>query len=148
MSTHRERILDQFTQQAVPFSTAPAIKDERALALLVEVSGAGPDDTVLDPGGRVVVCDLTSSDDPAKAAAFHRIEMLRDPPAATAPPATSSPRRSRPRDRRFPHGISAGTSSACRTPTGTSSSRRRSSSRRWSLEPQNLWDSTPFYPNP
>lgn len=167
MSTpsHRERILDQFTRQAVPFSTAPGIKDERALELLVEASGAGADDTVLDvacgpglvvaafarvvrrvtgidvtpamlaraqeltaglpnvtlqqgdvlplpyaessfstvvsrfafhhfpeparvlaemrrvcrPGGRVVVCDLTASDDPAKAAAFHRVEMLRDP---------------------------------------------------------------------
>jgi SAM-dependent methyltransferase len=165
MSTHRDRILDQFTRQAVPFSTAPGIKDDRALALLVEASGAGPDDTVLDvacgpglvvaafarvvrhatgidvtpamlsrarevtaglanvtldhgdvtslpypdgtfsivvsrfafhhfpdaaavlremrrvcrPGGRVVVCDLLASDDPAKAAEFHRIEMLRDP---------------------------------------------------------------------
>lgn len=165
MATHRERIVDQFTRQAVPFSTAPGIKDERALELLVGASGAGPDDTVLDvacgpglvaaafarvarhvtgidvtpamldrareltrglantafdqgdvlplpypdgrfsivvsrfafhhfpdprgvlaemrrvcrPGGRVVVCDLLSSDDPAKAAAFHRIEMLRDP---------------------------------------------------------------------
>src|SRR4029077_12320556 len=48
MPTHRERILDQFTRQAVPFSTAPGIKDERALELLVEASGAGPDDTVLD----------------------------------------------------------------------------------------------------
>src|SRR5204863_4476951 len=48
MSTHRERILDQFTRQAVPFSTAPGIKDDRALELLVEASGAGPDDTVLD----------------------------------------------------------------------------------------------------
>jgi SAM-dependent methyltransferase len=165
VTTHRDRILDQFTRQAVPFSDAPGIKDERALALLVEASGAGPDDTVLDvacgpglvvaafgrvarhatgidvtpamldrarevtaglgnvtldggdvlalpyadgafsvvvsrfafhhfpdpravlaemrrvcrPGGRVIVCDLTASDDPAKAAAFHRIEMLRDP---------------------------------------------------------------------
>jgi SAM-dependent methyltransferase len=48
MSSHRERIVDQFTRQAVPFSTAPAIKDERALASLVEASGAGPEDTVLD----------------------------------------------------------------------------------------------------
>src|SRR5262245_43403014 len=48
MSTHRERILDQFTRQAVPFSTAPGIKDDRALALLVEASGAGPHDAVLD----------------------------------------------------------------------------------------------------
>ena len=172
MPTHREQILDQFTRQAMPFSTAPGIKDERALALLVEASGAGPDDTVLDvacgpglvvaafarvvrhatgidvtpamlararevtaglpnvtldpgdvlplpyadgafsivvsrfafhhfadpravlaemrrvcrPDGRVVLCDLTASDDPAKAAAFHRIEMLRDPSHVRAIP--------------------------------------------------------------
>src|SRR5262245_12508565 len=167
MESHRDRILDQFTRQALPFSTAPGIRDEAALQLLVETSGAGPDDTVLDvacgpglvvtafarvvrhatgidvtpamlararevaagaglrnvsflegdvthlpwpdgsfsvvvsrfafhhfqypaavlaemrrvcrPGGRVVVCDLTASDDPVKAAAFHRIEILRDP---------------------------------------------------------------------
>jgi SAM-dependent methyltransferase len=59
MSTpsHRDAILDQFTRQAVPFSTAPGIKDEQALRLLVEASGAGPDDTVLDVacGGGLVV---------------------------------------------------------------------------------------------
>ena len=48
MSSHRDRIVDQFTRQAVPFSTAPGIRDEAALQLLVEASGAGPDDTVLD----------------------------------------------------------------------------------------------------
>ena len=167
MASHRDRILDQFTRQAVPFSTAPGIRDEAALRLLVDASGAGPDDTVLDvacgpglvvgafartvrhatgidvtpamlararelaaaaglanvmftegdvthlpwdagtfsivvsrfafhhfpqpatvlaemrrvcrPGGRLVVCDLTASPDPAKAEAFHRIEILRDP---------------------------------------------------------------------
>jgi SAM-dependent methyltransferase len=167
MDLHRDRILDQFTRQALPFSTAPGIRDEAALQLLVETSGAGLDDSVLDvacgpglvvtafarvvrhatgidvtpamlerarevaaaagignvtfregdvrhlpwpdasfsvvvsrfafhhfqdpaavlaemrrvcrPGGRVVVCDLTASDDPVKAAAFHRIEVLRDP---------------------------------------------------------------------
>ena len=167
MTSHRDRILDQFTRQALPFSTAPGIKDEAALAMLVEAAGAGPDDVTLDvacgpglvvsafakvvkhatgidvtpamlargraiaaeqgltnvtfhegdvlslpfpdasfsivtsrfafhhfeaparvltemkrvcrPGGRVVVCDLTASDDPVKAANFHRIEMLRDP---------------------------------------------------------------------
>ena len=41
---------------------------------------------VCRPGGRVVVCDLTASDDPAKAAAFHRIEMLRDPSHVRALP--------------------------------------------------------------
>ena len=45
---HREAILDQFTRQAVPFATAPSIKDETALRLVVEFSGAGPADTVLD----------------------------------------------------------------------------------------------------
>ena len=47
-STHSDLILDQFTRQAVPFATAPSIKDEAALRLVVEFSGAGPDDTVLD----------------------------------------------------------------------------------------------------
>ncbi len=45
---HREAILDQFTRQAVPFATAPSIKDEAALRLVVEFSGCGPADTVLD----------------------------------------------------------------------------------------------------
>ena len=56
--THAELILDQFTRQAVPFATAAVIKDEAALQLLVEWSGAGPDDTVLDVacGPGLVVC--------------------------------------------------------------------------------------------
>jgi ubiquinone/menaquinone biosynthesis C-methylase UbiE len=45
---HRDQILDQFTRQAGPFSTSPAVRDEQALRLVVEFSGAGPDDTVLD----------------------------------------------------------------------------------------------------
>ena len=58
MGTHKDSILDQFTRQAVPFSTAASIKDEAALRLIVEFSGAGPDDTVLDVacGGGLVVC--------------------------------------------------------------------------------------------
>lgn len=58
MSTHQELILDQFTKQAIPFATAPGIKDEEALKLLVEFSGAGADDTVLDVacGPGLVVC--------------------------------------------------------------------------------------------
>jgi SAM-dependent methyltransferase len=47
-STHSDLILEQFTRQAVPFATAPSIKDEAALKLVVEFSGAGPDDTSLD----------------------------------------------------------------------------------------------------
>lgn len=55
---HAELILDQFTRQAIPFATAPSIKDEAALRLIVEFSGAGPDDTVLDVacGPGLVVC--------------------------------------------------------------------------------------------
>jgi len=172
VATHREQIVDQFTRQARPFSEAPGIKDEAALRLLVEASGAGPDDTVLDvacgpglvvaafarvvrhatgidltpamlararevtagltnvtldhgdvlplpyadgafsivvsrfafhhfpdpsavlaemrrvcrPGGCVVVCELVGSPDSAKAVAFHRIEMLRDPSHVRAIP--------------------------------------------------------------
>jgi SAM-dependent methyltransferase len=56
--SHRDLILDQFSRQAVPFSTAPGIKDEQALRLIVESTGAGPEDTVLDVacGGGIVVC--------------------------------------------------------------------------------------------
>ena len=57
-TTHRDLILDQFTRQATPFSTAGTIASEDALQLLVRESGAGPDDTVLDVacGGGLVVC--------------------------------------------------------------------------------------------
>lgn len=48
MTEHRDAILDQFTRQAVPFATAPSIMDEEALRLVLEFSGAKPDDTVLD----------------------------------------------------------------------------------------------------
>jgi len=56
--THKELIVDQFSRQAIPFSTAKTIADARALQLLVEAVGAGPDDTVLDVacGGGNVVC--------------------------------------------------------------------------------------------
>jgi SAM-dependent methyltransferase len=57
-SKHSELILEQFTRQAMPFATAPSIKDEAALKLIVDWSGAGPDDTVLDVacGPGLVVC--------------------------------------------------------------------------------------------
>ena len=56
--THRDEILDQFTRQAVGFSRAPGIVDAAALRLLVEFSGAAPDDTVLDVacGPGLVAC--------------------------------------------------------------------------------------------
>lgn len=58
MTSHRDVILDQFTRQATPFATAPGIKDEAALALVVEFSGVGPTDTVLDVacGPGILVC--------------------------------------------------------------------------------------------
>ena len=58
MSTHQDLILDQFTKQAIPFATAPGIKDEEALKLVVDFTGAGPHDTVLDVacGPGLVVC--------------------------------------------------------------------------------------------
>src|SRR2546426_12464270 len=58
MPTHRDLIVEQFTKQAVPFSTAPGIRDEEALRLLVEFAGAAPEDTVLDVacGPGLVVC--------------------------------------------------------------------------------------------
>jgi ubiquinone/menaquinone biosynthesis C-methylase UbiE len=55
---HQERILDQFTRQAMPFSTANAITDANALRLIVAAAAPGPDDTVLDVacGGGIIVC--------------------------------------------------------------------------------------------
>ena len=171
---HRDLILDQFTRQAVPFSASPHIKDEAALRLIVEWSGAGVEDALLDvacgaghvvcafartvrhatgiditpamlerarslqgdlgltnvtwrlgdvlplpfaddaftlvtaryafhhfpdpaavlaemtrvchPGGTVMVVDTEASPDPAKAAAFNRMERLRDPSHTRALP--------------------------------------------------------------
>jgi ubiquinone/menaquinone biosynthesis C-methylase UbiE len=58
VSTHQDLIRDQFTKQAIPFATAPGIKDEEALKLLVDFTGAGPEDTILDVacGPGLVVC--------------------------------------------------------------------------------------------
>jgi ubiquinone/menaquinone biosynthesis C-methylase UbiE len=48
MDSHRDQILDQFTRQAVPFSTAPGIRDQTALQLLVDCSGVRKQESVLD----------------------------------------------------------------------------------------------------
>lgn len=55
---HNDLIVDQFTRQATPFSTAGPITDAAALKLIVETSGAQATDTVLDVacGGGVVAC--------------------------------------------------------------------------------------------
>jgi ubiquinone/menaquinone biosynthesis C-methylase UbiE len=56
--SHKDLILDQFTRQATPFSTAGPITDAAALKLIVATSGAKATDTVLDVacGGGVVAC--------------------------------------------------------------------------------------------
>jgi SAM-dependent methyltransferase len=48
MSEHTDIVVDQFTRQATPFANSAAMRDEEALRLLVEFSGAGADDSVLD----------------------------------------------------------------------------------------------------
>src|SRR5262249_17717917 len=58
MASHDPRTLAQFTRQAVPFSTAAAIRNEEALNRIVQWAGAGPEDTVLDVacGPGLLVC--------------------------------------------------------------------------------------------
>lgn len=45
---HNERILDQFTRQAVPFANAQTIRSDDALNRIVQIAGTGLDDTTLD----------------------------------------------------------------------------------------------------
>jgi SAM-dependent methyltransferase len=58
MTSHHEVILEQFTRQAVPFSSAPAIRNADALRLLLELTNASSMDTVLDVacGPGIVAC--------------------------------------------------------------------------------------------
>src|SRR5260370_14817846 len=89
-SEHRDEILDQFTRQAVPFSTAPGIKDEAVLRLVVDFSGAGPDDTVLDVacGGGLLLCALAP---PRRPPAGGRITPPSLQRARAPPPARGRP---------------------------------------------------------
>jgi ubiquinone/menaquinone biosynthesis C-methylase UbiE len=48
MSSHRSRILDQFTRQAEPFSQSPSVRNQEALDFIVRMADAGPEDTSLD----------------------------------------------------------------------------------------------------
>jgi ubiquinone/menaquinone biosynthesis C-methylase UbiE len=61
--SHKELIVDQFSKQAIPFSTAKTIADAKALQMLIDTVGAGPDDTVLDVacGGGNVVCAFAAT---------------------------------------------------------------------------------------
>ena len=45
---HRDRILEQFTRQAVPFAQAQAIRNQEALDRILKMAEAGPEDTSLD----------------------------------------------------------------------------------------------------
>ena len=59
-TTHQQRILDQFTRQATPFSTANTITDANALRMIVDAAAPKQGDTALDVacGGGLVVCAL------------------------------------------------------------------------------------------
>jgi SAM-dependent methyltransferase len=56
--TNRQLVLDQFTRQAIPFSSAPLMNEESSLRLLMEVSEADANDNLLDVacGPGIVVC--------------------------------------------------------------------------------------------
>ncbi len=60
--SHQAAILDQFSRQARPFSEQPAHSQEAFLNLILEMSGAGPADTVLDVacGPGIVACALAA----------------------------------------------------------------------------------------
>ena len=49
-SAHRELVRDQFTRQAVPFASAPAIRDAETLIRIVDLSRAQVFDMVFDVG--------------------------------------------------------------------------------------------------
>ncbi|MFI5331062.1 MAG: class I SAM-dependent methyltransferase [Desulfobaccales bacterium] len=57
-NAHQAAIIDQFSRQAVPFSQQQAHSKESFLNLLLEMSGVGPEDTVLDVacGPGLVAC--------------------------------------------------------------------------------------------
>jgi ubiquinone/menaquinone biosynthesis C-methylase UbiE len=57
-SNHQDLILDQFTRQATPFSTANTITDANALRLIIEAAKPEPHHKLLDVacGGGIVVC--------------------------------------------------------------------------------------------
>jgi len=57
-ATHRAAIVDQFSRQAIPFTQVPGHLD--SLQILIELSGVGPDDQVLDVacGPGLVACEF------------------------------------------------------------------------------------------
>jgi ubiquinone/menaquinone biosynthesis C-methylase UbiE len=63
MDPHQRRIREQFTRQAEAFASAPPIRDEEALRLIVERAGAGPSDSVVDVacGPGIVTCAFAAA---------------------------------------------------------------------------------------
>jgi ubiquinone/menaquinone biosynthesis C-methylase UbiE len=59
-TTHQDLILDQFTRQATPFSTAGTITDANALRMIIEAAAPSAGDRALDVacGGGIIVCAL------------------------------------------------------------------------------------------
>ena len=47
-TAHNQTVVDQFSKQATPFAEKSALSDESIFHLLLDASGVGPDDTVLD----------------------------------------------------------------------------------------------------
>src|SRR5438128_11497959 len=45
---HNQTVLDQFSKQAAPFSEKSALSDESIFQVILDLSGVGPEDTVLD----------------------------------------------------------------------------------------------------
>lgn len=62
MNNHQALILDQFTKQALPFASAPAINNEETLKLLLDCTSPDSSDTLLDVacGPGLVVCAFAS----------------------------------------------------------------------------------------
>ena len=62
MPSHDDVVRAQFTQQAEGYASAPLMKDEEHLRLLVALAGAGPSDTVLDVacGPGFVTCSFAA----------------------------------------------------------------------------------------
>ncbi len=58
MTTHQERIIDQFTRQAIPFTQVPGHANADSLHLLMQIAEVTPLDTVLDVacGPGMVAC--------------------------------------------------------------------------------------------
>lgn len=59
---HNQRILDQFTRQAVPFATAPSHSTEESLRILIDTVRVTPADNVLDVacGPGIISCALAA----------------------------------------------------------------------------------------